>query len=187
MSDPVTRAPLLAKDHIRLRALKEARTKVRRWENVVGLCELEPGLSAVSWRGWDRPAPDLSGCLAARDPDQPHLLAIWEPIPTHAPSPARVRPWCCYIQTVIFYDRYWAVRQFGRPWKRSASSWGWTTRGGFEVYDQVETRLAHDDVVSFDGDHWLVGGGAVRWHRGRWWMRRCARRIADVRTIGKAA
>lgn len=96
---------------------------------------------------------DLSDCQINRM--RPWRITIWEPLPTQAPPPTKADPWCCYIQTVIFYDRF----------------------SGEEI-DRLETRLAWDDVVTFDGDEWLVGGGKVQWLEGRWWMERWARRVS---------
>lgn len=150
--------------------------KHRSWENVARINDLDRGVTPISWAlQWERPKPDLADLLAARDPDHPHLLAIWEPLLTNAPSPMLVRPYCCLIRTVIFYDVAYRKRPWGKPWRRGGG-WGWTEPGGLLEWDKVETRLTHGDVVAFDGDHWLIGGGQVRWHRRRWWMRRLARR-----------
>lgn len=147
----------------------------RRWEDELALDQLRPGV-APAWGAWTLhgPAPDLSDCLAGRLPHARHLLQLWEPIATKAPSPARCQPYCCYLRTVIFYHRPY-IRTGPHPFQRSGRGWGWT-QGGFAQFDQVETRLRRDDVVAFDGDEWEVGLGYVRWHRGRWWMRLWARR-----------
>jgi len=94
---------------------------------------------------------DLSNCRVNRM--RPWRITIWEPLPTTAPAPSKADPLCCYMQTVVFYDRF----------------------TGDEI-DRMETRLTWDDVVTFDGDEWEVGGGKVRWIEGRWWMERWARR-----------
>lgn len=97
-------------------------------------------------------ARDLSDCLVSRS--KPWRLEIWEPLHTTAPGPAKAQAYCCYIQTVIFY-----------------------TPGTCDKLDQIETRLAWDDIVSFDGDDFEIGGGTVIWADDRWWMQRWARRI----------
>jgi hypothetical protein len=94
---------------------------------------------------------DLGDCRVNRM--RPWLIKIWEPISTNAPPPTKADPLCCYMQTVIFYDRF----------------------SGEEI-DRIETRLTWDDVVTFDGDDWEIGGGKVTWMEGRWWMERSARR-----------
>lgn len=98
---------------------------------------------------------DLSDCRVNRM--RPWRITIWEPLPTTAPGVSKADPWCCYIKTVIFYDRF----------------------SGDEI-DRLDTRLQWDDVVTFDGDEWEVGGGKVQWIEGRWWMERWARRIAQT-------
>lgn len=148
----------------------------RRWEDEVRLGDLRPGVTAL-WGSWTlhRPAPDLADLVAGLIPDTRHLLAIWEPILTHAPSPARCQPYCCYSRSVIFYARPYISRP-GRPWRGMDG----VLRAGegkiFVEYDHAGTRLMHDDVVGFAGEEWVIGGGHVVWHRRRWWMRRWARR-----------
>ncbi len=52
--------------------------------------DMWPDLKPVYWRGMPgQIAPDLSDCLARRLPGRQWLLQIWEPLLTHAPSPAR--------------------------------------------------------------------------------------------------
>lgn len=162
------------------------------WEDEVALEDMEAGaLRALTWwMSWERPAPDLSDVLAARLPGPGHLLAIWEPLLTKAPSPARCFPYCCLVNTVIFYHRPY-VRGWPHPYL-SGRGYGWTG-ASFLQYDQIETRLRCDDLVEFEGEHFEIGGGHVVWssartgsHR-RWWMRRWARRRADVVPIGSRA
>lgn len=131
----------------------------------------------LGWLG-PPPAPDLSDCLVARP--RPHLLAICEPIITKAPGPHLAQPWCCYINTVIFYHRPYIVR----PWRKIYESRGRLTHcsPGFEEWDQIKTRFTWDECVSFKGDVFQVSGGRVLWANApgeprRWWMRRGARRI----------
>lgn len=98
---------------------------------------------------------DLSDCRVARP--KPFRLVIWEPLLTNAPQ--RACAYCCYVKTVIFYNE--------------------TDTDGPNEWDAIETRLSWDDVVSFEGDLFTVGGGTVKWADGRWWMCRHARRVAD--------
>lgn len=148
----------------------------QRWEDEVALADMHGGVLPL-WGAWTlyKPAPDLTDVVAARLPRVRHLLALWEPIHTHAPSPARCQPYCCYTRTVIFYARPYITRP-GRPWRGMDGVLRPASGSIFIEYDQVETRLRHDDVVSFDGDEWEIGAGHVAWHRRRWWMRRWARR-----------
>jgi len=137
------------------------------------LSDLRGGVEHVVWP-WTGSRQDLSDCRAERLPNRPWLLQLWEPILTKAPSPARCQPWCCYIQTVIFYHRPYI------PGRWSASRWSdgrlHVDRGGFVEFDQVETRLSWDHVVRFDGDLFVIAGGRVAWRHQRWWMFRSARR-----------
>ncbi len=126
----------------------------------------------------DFPA-DLSDCVVSRP--RPWMLVIWEPLRTKAPSPPKAAAWCCYIQTVIFYHSPYIASPWVKlyPWRgrinRNSSP------GHFEEWDTVETRLAGEDVVAFEGERFVCGGGSVVWKRGRWWAVRTARREAASR------
>ena len=113
----------------------------RRWEDEVELADTRGGVEPL-WGGWSMtgPAPDLSDCVAARLPGSRHLLALWEPIDTHAPSPARCQPYCCYIRSVIFYARPYISRP-GKPWRGRDGVLRPASGAIFVEYDQVETRL----------------------------------------------
>lgn len=122
------------------------------------------GVLGLTPSRWNRFFPhkegftDLDDCLVSRP--RPWRLEIWEPMSVNAPGPREALPWCCYIQTVIFYtnpDR-WAD-------------------GRMDEIARIETRLAWDDVVHFAGEDWEVGGGEVKWRNGKWWMHRWARRL----------
>jgi hypothetical protein len=145
--------------------------------------DVRGGVTPVFWgRNLDRPAPDLSDCLARREDGRPWSLFLLEPLLTKAPSPARCQPYCCYVRTVIFYHRpYISARGYPSRWRNGQVH---QSDAVFVTYDQVETRLSWDDVVQFDGDNFRIEGGNVRWHHQRWWMHRHARRVADVRPIG---
>ncbi len=127
------------------------------------------GLTAIYLRLPREPSrwPGLEDCLVARL--SAHRLVIWEPLRTKAPSPALASPHCCYSQTVIFYHRPYIVR----PWTRLYWANGRLrpSEGGFEQWDQIESRLGWDNIVEFEGEQFQTGGGAVVWARGRWWMR----------------
>lgn len=150
------------------------------WERKVAFDRLRGGVTIALARGilWGGRTPDISDCLAARLPDAPHILAIWEPLATKAPSPSRCQPYCCYRKTVIFYHRPYIARGCGHPW-RANGRWHWEpNKTGFAVFDQIESRLCHGDIVAFDGDEFEIGGGRVLWHGRRWWMARWALRCA---------
>ena len=149
----------------------------RRWEDDLSFDQLRPGVEP-GWGAWTLhgTVPDLTDCIAGQLPSARHLLALWEPIATKAPSPSRCQPYCCYARTIIFYHRPYIARGSGYPWRANGRWLFERSRNGFAQFDQVETRLIWDDVVFFDGDEWEVGGGHVHWWRGCWWMRRWARR-----------
>lgn len=123
---------------------------------------------------------DVSDCLVARP--RPWQLVIWEPLSTKAPSPARCQPYCCYISTVIFYARPYVKRQFRRFWSDARGRQHYDSAGSFEEYDRVEVRLRFDDLVRFQGEPFIVGGGRVVWagKRRGWWMRHGARRLSPA-------
>jgi hypothetical protein len=130
-------------------------------------------------RDFNRPAAgDLGDCRVSRP--RAWQLVIWEPLPTKAPGPALAQPYCCYIQTVIFYYRGYVVRP-PRGWRDPEGVFHRDGVGSFIQWDQVESRLTWDDVVEFEGEQFGIGGGRVRWARAkgdpaRWWMVRGARR-----------
>lgn len=116
---------------------------------------------------------DLADCLVERL--SPMRIRIWEPLLTKAPSPPKAAPYCCYIQTVIFYH-FPYVLQLRKSYWRDDSGCLREGKRGFEEWDQIKTRLACDDVVEFEGERYVVNGGQVLWKRSRWWMLRGARR-----------
>lgn len=139
----------------------------------------------LAWR-----APSIGGAppLAIDDllvvRPKPFRLVIWEPLRTKAPSPALAAPWCCYIRTVIFYTRPYVVTEWVKPYESRGKLRASKGRRFIE-WDEVELRLAWDDLVTFEGETFRVGGGSVLWAPGpggtfrRWWMRRDARRVSS--------
>lgn len=109
----------------------------------------------------DYPAA-LDDCLVVRP--KPFRIVIWEPLLTDAPGPPDAEAYCCYIKTVIFYKA---------PHRVDANG------GGYERWDEIETRLSWDDLVQFEGDVFEIGGGSVKWANDRWWMCRYARRVPE--------
>lgn len=130
----------------------------------------EPGLRPI----WTRTFEPLDDCLVSRP--KPFLLVIWEPLPTKAPGPHLAQPYCCYINTVIFYASPYRPRGHGHPYK-IAGKWGFEKRRDlFAEFDQIQTRLHADDIVEFQGAQFDVGCSSVRWANKRWWMCSTARR-----------
>lgn len=79
-------------------------------------------------------------------------------------APSIARPYCCYMNTVIFYVFPSVV----------------TKHGGFLEWERVETLLRWDLRILVNGSPFKCGGGRViRW-RGHWWMRRDARRCSSL-------
>lgn len=144
--------------------------------------------------------PDLSDVRAARM--RPWILVLWEPLTDRVPGPHLSQPWCCYLDTVIFYcrpyqelppSRYlswseWSderyangnpkLRWLDRPVIKRESS------GSFAEYERLEYRLRFDDHILFDGVVWHMGGGSVVWRRPWWYMRHEARRSRDDSRCG---
>ncbi len=110
-----------------------------------------------------------------------HLIEVREPLLTKAPCPDKARPYCCYVNTVIFYLRPYIVRPWSHLWmcngKRLASPPGQM----FEEWDRVDTRLRCDDIVTHEGRKFRVYSGRVRWFNHRWWMFREARLVNEVK------
>jgi hypothetical protein len=126
-------------------------------------------------------APDITDCLAFRRADRPWLLHVWEPLLTKAPAPPKAHAYCCYIQTVKFYHFPYIV-DWPTGYRDRAGVFHRETQGGFIEWDSIETRFGWDDLVTFEGERFKIGGGAVSWHgrRLRWWMHRWARREAPA-------
>lgn len=136
----------------------------------------EPG--AIAWEYWrgmgsGKPLPDLSDILVSRPCD--HMLILWEPLPTKAPGPHLTQPWCCYVNTVIFYVRPHITAK-PKPWRDREGVLHHGEVGCFYEWDRVETRFGWDALIEHDGWLFKTGGGTVRWAQRRWWMQQWARR-----------
>lgn len=129
-------------------------------------------------RYWNKPAPDLSDCLASYSAGRSWLLHIWEPLITKAPAPPKAAPYCCYIQTVIFYHYPHVVWPWPRFYRGNDGRLCVNSGPSFLQWDQIEARLTIDDQVGFRGDVFEITGGQVLWRERRWWMRYGARRCA---------
>jgi hypothetical protein len=110
-------------------------------------------------------------------------IEILEPLQTKAPNPNLSQPYCCYINTVIFYVRPYTVR----PWHhlyRGRDGWHVEKPGRlYEIWDETKTELRHESRVLFNGEEFECGGGSVFYMNKRWWMRRWARRVLKQEAI----
>ncbi len=133
-----------------------------------------PALSSATGFGID---PDerqrrLGECRARRAHKQ--SIDIWEPLPTKAPGPHLTRPYCCYINTVIFYvGPAYVIRKNGHPYL-SGGRWRWCKGDSFYEWGRAKDLFRWEDLVFYDGLFWEIGGGTVRWKNRRWWMHRSA-------------
>jgi hypothetical protein len=105
---------------------------------------------------------------------KPHLLALWEPLATKAPKPPKATPYCCYLQTVIFYA-FPNLTLAPRGWRDRDGMFHRDSGGRFFEWDRVEHRLMHDVIVAWphgeNGTHLFgVTSGGVVWKAGRWWF-----------------
>ncbi|MEM7003728.1 MAG: hypothetical protein AAF529_23285 [Pseudomonadota bacterium] len=118
----------------------------------------EPG--GLEWVGGpfrysEPPADSFDDVLVQREPELPWFLQAWEPLPTNAPGPDKTRPYCCYIRTVIFYQRPYCPRAPGE---------------GYIEHDRLEFRITSDTRLRFEGQIYKAGGGRVYWADDQWWM-----------------
>lgn len=102
---------------------------------------------------WDVEPTSVSGNAAV----------LYEPLETMAPREAM--PYCCYVNTVIFYKRGidggYELSEDGR---------------NFVEYDQIESRFRWDDLIEVDGVIWEKGSARVLWldagsHGAGWYKR----------------
>jgi len=129
-----------------------------------------PGLSPVFVRREKDGASriDLSDCLVSQP--KPWLLIIWEPLRTKAPAPPKAQPFCCFVQSVIFYHSPYIAWPYGGYWRDREGKLRWPSTRCLLQWDRTETRLAWNDIVDFDGEEFECGGGRVVWARRQWWM-----------------
>lgn len=142
-------------------------------------CGAAGGLVAMKWAPFCSDPADVSDCLVARP--RPWILTIWEPLLTNAPSPTLARPFCCLINTVIFYDAQYRKELWGTSYSSTDERLQRTKVLDFYKYDSVRTRLRNEQAVTFEGETFILGCGRVIWashggDRRRWWMRHPARR-----------
>ncbi len=130
-----------------------------------------------------REAPALDHVLARRDAERPWLLVLWEPLSgaeaPAIPGPAEAGPWCCYLNTVIFY-----ALDAGGGYIIDVD------RGVFREHARREHAFYGEDVIEWRGAYadrvepemfTVFGGRVVSAARAgaaaSWWMLHRARRI----------
>ena len=94
----------------------------------------------------------------------PWLGEIEQKLPVEAPP--RASAFCCYLDTVIFYEN--PLRVIG---------------GDYVEYGRCDTGIRLDDVFLSGGRQWLVTSGEVAWSKGAWHMVFKLRRLAPEREI----
>lgn len=107
---------------------------------------------------------DLRAVTATIDPDHPWLATVVERLDTDAPATAN--PYCCYLRTVIFYER---------PWRYLKD------KHEYASYGRCETVLI-EDWLYLDGEVFELCGGKVSHDGDGWIMTRRARRKATQLT-----
>jgi hypothetical protein len=112
--------------------------------------------------------------------EKPWLVEIWEPLTTKVPNPCIAQPYCCYINTVIFYLRPYVVRPWHRFWICNGQRRAEKPGGAFEEWGRCETVITWNSVLEVNGQRFEPMGGGARWKQKRWWMRRWARRVANA-------
>lgn len=113
--------------------------------------------------------------------EKPWLVEIWEPLQTKAPNPSIAQPYCCYINTVIFYLRPYIRRPWSTLYRSNGRLCVDKPKGmRFEQWDEIETIVFWHSALEINGQRFEPLGGTVTWKRKRWWMRRWARRKANA-------
>ena len=108
--------------------------------------------------------PDISDLVLVPRPTAPWLAEIEDPLPVDAPASAQ--PWCCYSDTIIFYEQPYRV-----------------VEGNYADHGRCRTRFKLEDVLGLGGDQWLVQSGSVAWSGGRWVMVWRLRRLEPDRRL----
>ena len=101
---------------------------------------------------------DLSNITVEVDDERPWLATVTEVLNTAAP--ANAQPYCCYINTVIFYEK---------PYRE--------IDGRYAEHDSLKTVLEGNDILRADGELFELYGGEVKHIDGRWVMVRNARKV----------
>lgn len=109
------------------------------------------------------------------NPEYGHLIEVWELLETKAPNPGKTQPYCCYVNTVIFYLRPYVVRQWYHFWDCNGKRRAERPGSSYEEWDRIDTKMRRDSVVTFNGRQFRCYNGRVMWRNRRWWMRREAR------------
>lgn len=122
------------------------------------------GSAVAPYRLKFSPVVDLSDIDIVLCPDRPWIAEIEALLPVDAPSSAS--PLCCYINTVIFYEKPSRV-----------------VDGNFAEHGRCETALRLDDVLLWQGRQWIITSGSVAWTKGAWHMVWSLRRLPKDRHI----
>ena len=103
---------------------------------------------------------------------------FYEPINTTAPHDETCEPYCCLINTIVFYKKPYALNG----------------RGGYQIWDEVKTqwdnlgyRFTDEDwgwqslapFVIHDGALYELSIGEVIWRNDHWYMRWIAWRVDE--------
>lgn len=104
------------------------------------------------------------------------LLAFFEPLLTGAPPDAI--PYCCYLSTVVFYQRPLEIGSDGRYIQHDEAEAQWNLLGQRWTDDHVGFA-ALAPFVQHDGHVYELVGGQVIWRNGRWTMRWTARLVKE--------
>lgn len=141
----------------------------------------------MSWMNCNRtiPAPATVFVDGARydwpvHTENPWLVEIWEPLTTKVPNPCIARPFCCYINTVIFYLRPYVLRTHHHLWNCNGRLRAEKPGGSFEQWGRVYTVITWDTALEVNGQPFDRVSGSVIWKRKRWWMRQWARRKTNA-------
>lgn len=99
-------------------------------------------------------------CLEAEVEQVPNatrfLKYAYEPLKTHAPPPNQAEPYCCYLNTVIFYEHRYsgsAIKEITRC----------------EHYDLSAVPSPH--LVDYQGLFYEISPSQVLWRNGEWQFR----------------
>ena len=83
------------------------------------------------------------------------FIEVWEPLSTKIPGPNLALPYCCYINTVIFYVHHGRVLQadrHGRMWNCNGQ-WEWSDqKRSFEEWGRVTSTIRQDEKLPYNNN-----------------------------------
>jgi hypothetical protein len=109
--------------------------------------------------------------LVNRVKDSSRKIVLWEQLTTKVPNPSLASPWCCYINTVVFYARPKVTNQLGSVYKSGARYSHVPRESRLQEYATHTHKLVTDDILLWQNRLYRVVGGTVVWHGHAWWMR----------------